>query len=386
MRKIFLLCISVLVLLTSCHKAPEAGIQTGDLVFVALPAGYHLYNKDYVGSSYRPDSYEELFIHAAIADVDEQGVWIIDATIAHGVDRHPLDVMLEDFALKDGYGCSYIVMRLKNNRKAKQYVANAKKFLGKSYNTNFTPCDTALYCTELIRESYVSRSGKHVFPEYPIDFRDREGTMPDYWTWLFGLLGKEVPQGVIGTTPQGMLLDPQLVYVDCQLTDYAGLLVEEPEIETCFTAIRKYMIETIGSNYDKSDASIPFNTYIAVDESNADDIQVWGDFWLLNYNQVGDTLKMVSGGNYPGKMHVRQIGDTHFEVTSFEPVGDGSNFTPTAKKIFGDKYDAFVAAQADDNKREALRKDSVIEYVRRNNLQVKFYQDYGWPAVSIANN
>ena len=95
---------------------------------------------------------------------------------------------------------------------------------------------------------------------------------------------------------------------------------------------------------------------------------------------------MVSGGNYPGKMHVRQIGDTHFEVTSFEPVGDGSNFTPTAKKIFGDKYDAFVAAQADDNKREALRKDSVIEYVRRNNLQVKFYQDYGWPAVSIANN
>lgn len=386
MKKIILLFLSALVLFTSCHKAPEAGIQTGDLVFIALPAGYHLYNKNYVASNYKPDTYEDLLIHAAIADVDKDGIWIIDATLAHGVDRHPLDTMFSDFALKPGYSCDYIVMRLANNKDAKRYVANAKKHLGKKYNTNFTPTDDALYCTELIRDSYVDRKGRPIFEEAPMDFRDREGTMPDYWTWLFGLLGKEVPQGVMGTLPQSMINDPQLYRVDCQLTDYSNLAFDEEPVETYFDAISQYMVETIGSNYPEAEAYIPFNTYIAVDESNADDIQVWGDFWILNYNQSGDTLKMASGGNHPGKMHIRQTDENHFEITAFEPVGDGSSFTPTAKKIFGDKYDDFVAAQADDQKREALRKASVIEYVRRHNLTVKYYQDYGWPAVKITDD
>lgn len=385
MRKLFLLCASILVLLASCRQAPEAGIQTGDLVFIALPAGYHLYNRDYVASPDKPDSYEDLIIHTAIADVDKDGVWIIDATLAHGVDRHPLDTMLSDFALKQGYSCDYIVMRLADNKDAKRYVANAKKHLGKKYNTNFTPSDDALYCTELIRDSYVDRKGRPIFDEAPMDFRDREGIMPDYWTWLFGRLGQEVPQGIVGTLPQTMINDPQLFRVDCQLTDYGHLAFDEGPVETYFDAIREYMIETIGGNYPEAEACIPFNTYISVDESNADDIHVWGDFWILNYNQSGDTLKAVSGGNHPGLMHVRQIGDTHFQVTSFEPVGDGSNFTPTARKIFGDKYDDFAAAHADDRKRESLRKASVQEYVRRNNLPVHYYQDYGWPAQKIFN-
>ena len=36
MRKCILICISILVLFTSCRQTPKAGIQTGDLVFVAL--------------------------------------------------------------------------------------------------------------------------------------------------------------------------------------------------------------------------------------------------------------------------------------------------------------------------------------------------------------
>lgn len=386
MKKYILYFFSILVLFTSCHKAPEAGIQTGDLIFVALPAGYHLYNKDYVASPDKPEAYEDLIIHTAIADVDKDGVWIIDATLAHGVDRHPLDTMLSDFALKPGYSCDYIVMRLADNKGARRYVANAKKELGKKYNINFTPCDDALYCTELVRNSYVDKKGNYLFEEGPMDFRDREGNMPDYWTWLFGLLGKDVPQGVVGSLPQTMINDHKLYRVDCQLTDYSNLSFEVPETETYFTAIDRYLIDSIGTHYPKAEAYIPFSTYIAVDERDAEDIQVWGDFWILNYDQAGDTLKMASGGNHPGKMHIRQTGDNHFEVTSFEQVEDGSSFTPSAKKIFGDKYNAFVAAQADDQKREAIRKESVIEYVQRHGLPVHYYQDYGWPAVNIGNN
>ena len=216
MKRIILLCITLLALFSSCAPASVDGIQSGDLIFIGLPANYHAYNRDYQESPDTPISFEDLIIHTAIAEVSQGQIWVIDATIAHGVDRHPLDTLLSDFALRDGYSCSYIVMRLKDNKKAARYVKNAKTQLGKSYNTNFTPCDTALYCTELVRYSYV-KAGEPIFPEAPMDFTDREGNMPDYWTWLFGLLGKDVPQGVMGTLPQTMIHDPALVRVDCDL-------------------------------------------------------------------------------------------------------------------------------------------------------------------------
>ena len=385
MKKIILFCIAVLVLF-SCRPASVDGIQTGDLIFIGLPANYHAYNRDYVESPDTPHTYEDLIIHTAIADVDKEGIWVIDATLAHGVDRHPLDTMFSDFALKGGNSCNYIVMRLKDNRRASRYVKKAKTQLGKSYNINFTPCDTALYCTELVHNCYLDRKGRPLFEEAPMDFRDREGNMPDYWPWLFGLLGKQVPQGVPGTLPQSMIEDPQLVRVNCQLEDYGHLAFDDTPAETYFNAIDRYLINEIGSHYPEAEAYIPYNAYIAVDESNADDILVWGDFWLLNYNVSGDTLKTASGGNHPGLMHVRQLGDTRFEVTAFDAVADGSGNVPSAKKIFGDKYEAFRAAQADDAKRESLRKASVEEYVRHNNLPVHYYQDFGWPAVRITND
>jgi hypothetical protein len=154
------------------------------------------------------------------------------------------------------------------------------------------------------------------------------------------------------------------------------------ETETCFTAIDKYLTDSIGRHYASGDFCIPFHNYIAVDESNPDDIKVWGDFWVDNYTQSGDTLKTVSGGNHPGLMHVRQTGE-HFEVTAFDPVLDGSEFLPSARRIFGEKYDDFAKAQADDKKREQIRGEVISAYVKQKKLPVRFYQDYGWPAVAL---
>ena len=153
--------------------------------------------------------------------------------------------------------------------------------------------------------------------------------------------------------------------------------------ESYFTAIDKYLTETIGSQYLGGDICVPFLDYVAVDETNFEDIQVWGDFWVINYNIVGDTLKAISGGSHPGKMHIKMDKDGHFEVTGFDPVGDGVDFQPTAEAIFGDKVADFQAAQADQEKRERIRGEVLAGVVKKYDLDVKFYQDYGWPAVEI---
>ena len=151
---------------------------------------------------------------------------------------------------------------------------------------------------------------------------------------------------------------------------------------TYFPAIDRYLVNEIGKQYAKGEHCVPFHHIVAVDERNADDILIWGDFWVFNYNQVGDTLKCVSGGSHPGLMHVAQT-ENGFKVTAFEQVEDGSNFLPTAKKIFGDKYDAFQAINSDEKKREILRAEVLGNYVKKQGLSVTLYQDYGWPAKKI---
>ncbi len=46
-----------------------------------------------------------------------------------------------------------------------------------------------------------------------MNFKNQEGEMPAYWTWLFGQLGEPIPQGVPGTNPQQMHASPQLVHI-----------------------------------------------------------------------------------------------------------------------------------------------------------------------------
>ena len=103
---------------------------------------------------------------------------------------------------------------------------------------------------------------------------------------------------------------------------------------------------------------------------------------MFNYNQVGDTLKCVSGGSHPGLMHIRQT-EKGFEVTAFDRVEDGSNYLPTAKKIFGDKFDAFQAINSDEQKREKQRAEVLADYVKKHGLTATLYQDYGWPAKKL---
>nr|MCR5747561.1 hypothetical protein [Lachnospiraceae bacterium] len=81
-------------------------------------------------------------------------------------------------------------------------------------------------------------------------------------------------------------------------------------------------------------------------------------------------------------IHLKKDGDT-YTVTKMEVVGDGSEFEPTAKKIFGNNYDAFMKANADEEAREKARIEAIADYVKANNLDVTQYQDYGWDPVKI---
>ena len=172
-----------------------------------------------------------------------------------------------------------------------------------------------------------------------------------------------------------------IIILDKKYENKRIVLVNERETNY-FPAIDRYLADSIGSRYAKGEHCVPIHSIVRVDERNAEDILVWGDFWVFNYNQVGDTLKCVSGGSHPGLLHIRQT-EKGFEVTAFDQVEDGSRYLPTAKEIFGDKFDAFKTINSDEKNRERLRAEGLATYAKKNGLAVTLYQDYGWPAKKL---
>ena len=155
--------------------------------------------------------------------------------------------------------------------------------------------------------------------------------------------------------------------------------------DSYFQAIDRYFTSEVAPQYAPAAHSITYHDYAVVDDSNPEDIQVLGDFWVENYDIVGDTLMFVSGGNHAGKMHVKKDSAGNYFAPGLDAVGDGSNYLPTARAIFGDRFDEFQKAHSDQDLREQIRKNAISGYVFKNHLGVKYYKDYGWPAVRIPN-
>ena len=154
------------------------------------------------------------------------------------------------------------------------------------------------------------------------------------------------------------------------------------DAELCKAAVNDYLVNVIGKNYAEAEYCIPSPFVISTNEGNKDDVLIWGDFWVFNYDISGDTLKTVSGGSHPGLMHLKKT-DNGFEVTNFEVVEDGEGNLESAKRIFGDNYDAFWEVNSNQEKREDIRLHFIADYVKEHNLPVKMVQDYGWPAVEL---
>lgn len=211
MKKVIILA-SMLLLAVGCGQ--KNTLRNGDLVFVGLPMDYKADSTSMDSAISAATGAEGTLnlIHVAIAEVKADSVWIIDATIRRGVDRHPLDTFLRDFTLEDGRYPAFLVKRVKGVD-ANAAVERAKSFCGRKYDSRFLPDNEDLYCSELVQDCYLDRDGFPVFPSAPMNWLAPDGTMPPYWTYLFGLLGMEVPQDVLGTNPQNMSMASNLVEV-----------------------------------------------------------------------------------------------------------------------------------------------------------------------------
>ncbi len=157
---------------------------------------------------------------------------------------------------------------------------------------------------------------------------------------------------------------------------------EYPGPELFYSVLYKCIADEFGQGYEAADVGIPSPVIVAVDESDKSDIKVYGDFWYYNYKLNGDTLETASGGSYPGCIHIKYT-DEGYEVVKTRIVEDGSNFTDSAKEIFGDYYDDFMKAHSDQELADKTRAQIIANYVAANNLSITQYKDFGWDPVTL---
>ena len=206
-----------LALATSCNPFTQQantnvnGIQTGDLIFVVLPVGYGADSVD-IAAGNQYDSTEALIAHVAIAERVGDSLYVIDATLAHGVDCHPIDTLFATFTLGDGRQPRYDLYRLIDTTGVHQFIKNAKRYCGQAYDVTFDLTTKEQYCSELVRNSYVL-NGDTLFGTSPMDFCASNGAVAPLWRHLFGLLNTPIPQGVTGILPSDILKDEHLELV-----------------------------------------------------------------------------------------------------------------------------------------------------------------------------
>ncbi|MBQ7679713.1 MAG: hypothetical protein IJT34_07670 [Butyrivibrio sp.] len=158
---------------------------------------------------------------------------------------------------------------------------------------------------------------------------------------------------------------------------------EYPGPELFYTVVYQYLIDTLSPYYEPADVCIPSLDIVAEDDSNKDDILLYGNYQIYNYNLSGDLLETVSGGTFPGVIHIKSTDTGDYVATGMDIVEDGSNFTESAKKIFGTHYDEFIRISSDDTLRKTTRAQIIANYVAANNLEITAYQDYGSESVQL---
>ena len=154
-------------------------LQSGDLLFVSDTSSMGQAVKESTGQ----------YTHVAMVERVGDSLFVIDATQKRGVTRRPIE---KTYANK----MSVEVYRLTIPFDTSAVLTRAHALIGKLYDNAFLPDNDAYYCSELIQAAFDT-----IFPSAPMNWRDKNGNLPEYWEKHFKKLGMPVPEGVIGTNP-----------------------------------------------------------------------------------------------------------------------------------------------------------------------------------------
>ncbi|WP_026508363.1 hypothetical protein [Butyrivibrio sp. MC2013] len=186
---------------------------------------------------------------------------------------------------------------------------------------------------------------------------------------------------------EGMLMttaDGEEYHFVVDETDYAAMagdmlpyfqynqLYGDERFDPVDAACYDYLAFEAEQDYDPNNAMIPLVTVVGIDDTDADDVLIYGDYWLWEFTKEDDKLIAISGGHRPGIIHAQRFGEDETAIYSGLSL-DEALTDDDAKGLFGDYYDAYIAVSSDDRARKEKMDQVLSDYVESNGLEVS-----GW--------
>lgn len=167
-------------------KINRTNLCEGDLLFCAKEASNPITEVTQGVSGMKID-------HVAIVHKQVNKTYALEA-IHKGVTLTPIDSFM---ARRE----TVVAARLCDTLGVAQSVERALSFLGRPYDFNFMPSDSAFYCSELVQKNYRYSNGQLVFKPIAMSFHDKTGKITDYWKEYYGRQGLTVPEDEPGSNP-----------------------------------------------------------------------------------------------------------------------------------------------------------------------------------------
>lgn len=147
-------------------------------------------------------------------------------------------------------------------------------------------------------------------------------------------------------------------------------------------AITDEMVKVGNEYFGKQGAvEIPSPLIVKTDDSDKNDIKVYGDFTIYGYTMNGTIFDMKNGGSFPGCYHLKDE-DGNVTFVKSEIAEDGSdNYSSLVKICGGDESLAKEIFAAKDKDKDETRVKFAKMYAKEHNLRLSGIKDYGWPVI-----
>lgn len=155
-----------------------------------------------------------------------------------------------------------------------------------------------------------------------------------------------------------------------------NLIYSGSDFDPVAAAACDYLAFDKRKDYDPKHVMIPYVEIVDLDESNPEDVLVYGDYYLWEFEKQEDTLVVVSGGHCPGIIHMQRIGED--ETAIYSAVSMDEAFTDAdVETIFGERLEKYHAIASHPEVLEPKMAQVIADYGKANSLDVTKYQMSG---------
>lgn len=113
---------------------------------------------------------------------------------------------------------------------------------------------------------------------------------------------------------------------------------------------------------------------------------IWGFFWAYTYRLNDDVFEVDGGHGIPACIHLKKT-DTGYVVVKAELAESGTEYASSIREFtkgYPEVYEMIMSGNGADGENEIeCRRMFLQMYINDNNLDIKYYKDYGWEPVEI---